>query len=70
MSPVEAYRLLKLPLGASYPEVRQAWRAQMRIHHPDRVAAHGAEALERAEREAQRLNAAHERLKEHLGATP
>ena len=68
ISAPEAYERLGLPPGASYPEVRRAWRRLMRVYHPDRAMRAGAEQIALAEQEAKRLNEAHEYLKSYLGA--
>jgi DnaJ-domain-containing protein 1 len=59
------YQTLGLPMGAGPEEVRQAYRALMRTHHPDRHA--GSPAAERAATQrAQTLTVAHNGLLEYL----
>ena len=57
-STAAAYQVLGLPPGASYADVRAAYRALALSHHPDRPNGNIAEMI--------RLNAAHELLKAAL----
>lgn len=61
----EARSLLGVPSGASRDALKQAWKAQMREHHPDRVPDDDIEARVMATARSAALNAAYELLLEH-----
>lgn len=52
------YRLLGLPRNAALAEIKQAYRKLAALHHPDRVAAQGKEALAEATAKMMELNEA------------
>jgi len=62
---VDPYSVLGVPQGASDEEVRQAWRALMREHHPDSLASRGVseDLLQGAHRRVAEINAAWDRIK-------
>jgi Tfp pilus assembly protein PilO len=47
-----AYKVLGVGIGATFDEIRQAYRERMKEYHPDRVAYLGEELRELAERKA------------------
>ena len=59
---IDDYDLLGASRGASLEEIKAAWRRQMALYHPDKVATLGAELRVLAERKTKELNAAYERL--------
>ena len=59
------YRTLELEPGASYEEVRRAYRRLVAKYHPDRYAADPAK-YEAATEVARKITVAHEGLKAHL----
>ncbi|WP_369601011.1 DnaJ domain-containing protein [Hahella sp. SMD15-11] len=62
-----AYRTLELPPGASFAEVRQAYRRLMSRYHPDKWAHQSDPAAEaRYKQQAQAIQQAYARLKRHL----
>ena len=56
------YQSLEVPFGASFDEVRAAYRSLMRRHHPD-IHTADREQQERATRKAQELNISYQRIK-------
>jgi hypothetical protein len=58
-----AYKVLGVGIGATFDEIRQAYRERMKEYHPDRVAYLGEELRELAERKAKQINMAFEELK-------
>lgn len=50
--PWDPYEVLGVPRGATAEEIGRAYRAQMKLYHPDRVADLGAELQEVAHRKA------------------
>lgn len=59
------FRALGLAPGASFPEIRRAWRRLAKRYHPDRYSASNIPASERAdiERRMREVNAAYEALR-------
>ncbi len=55
------YEVLGLSPGASLEEIKQAWRAKMRAHHPDHFA-HDPQAEAAAHQEALKINLAYQEL--------
>ncbi len=60
----DPYRVLGIRAEASDEQVKAAWRARLQAHHPDRAERDGAAAVERAEAEAKRINAAYAAIKQ------
>lgn len=56
------YELFEVEFGASFQEVRSAYRRLMRIHHPDLHAGNNAKQNE-ATNKSQQLNTAYQRIK-------
>ncbi|GBQ22542.1 TerB family tellurite resistance protein [Gluconacetobacter sacchari] len=65
VSEIDAYAVLGVSRGATDTEVRSAWRVLVRQHHPDAMAARGADAaaLEAAAERIAQINAAWDRIK-------
>jgi hypothetical protein len=63
----DAYTILGVRRGASFDEIRRAYRERMKEYHPDKVAGLGAELRELAERKAKEINMAFEELKRTNG---
>ncbi len=59
---VSAYATLRLEFGASQEEIKSAYRRLARIHHPDKFASLGNEAVSAATRTFQRIKDAYEYL--------
>lgn len=62
----KAYEILGLKYGASYEEVKKAYRQLMRVHHPDRHA-NNPEKEREATRRSQALTEAFDLIEKHLG---
>lgn len=56
------YELFQVEFGASFQEVRRAYRRLMRIHHPDLHAGDSAKQHEATDK-SQQLNTAYQRIK-------
>jgi DnaJ-class molecular chaperone len=54
------YEILGVTSNATYDEIKTAYREQIKLYHPDRVAALGPKLRELAEQETKALNAAYE----------
>jgi DnaJ like chaperone protein len=65
----DPYKVLGVVRGASEAEIKAAYRALMREHHPDRLTAQGMpkEMIELATRETQTINAAYDRISHERG---
>lgn len=63
-------RVLRVRPGASESELRDAWRRRIRECHPDimRSRGHGEDVIRAAQREAQAVNAAYQKLRGLRGA--
>ena len=59
------YEILDLKPGASRAEIKHAWRAKMKKHHPDRFA-HDPKAEKAAAEQARQINLAYQELVEIL----
>ena len=61
---IDPYRILRIQRGASFEEVREAWKKRMKSCHPDRIAALGVdEEIEFAARRAtQKINTAYDEI--------
>ncbi len=64
----DPYAVLGISRGASAEEVQRAYREQMRLYHPDRVAGLGAEIQEVAHRRTLEIRRAYDELR--AGAAP
>jgi uncharacterized membrane protein YkvA (DUF1232 family) len=60
----DPYAVLGVPRGASADEVTRAYRAQMKLYHPDRVADLGPELQEVAHRKSIEIQRAYAELSE------
>ena len=56
------HEVLGVPSTATNEEIRRAYHNQIRLHHPDRVAALGPEKQRAAEQQTAALNAAYDLL--------
>jgi len=63
-APWDPYAILGVPRGASLDDVTRAYRAQMKLYHPDRVADLGPELQEVAHRKAIEIQRAYAELSE------
>src|SRR5215211_2839151 len=63
LGPTRAHQVLGVPLGASRQEISQAYRKLAFMHHPDRVAGMGPEAMEYSEERMKEINAAYAELR-------
>jgi DnaJ-domain-containing protein 1 len=63
LGPTRAHQVLGVPLGASRQEISQAYRKLAFMHHPDRVAGMGPEAMEYSEQRMKEINAAYAELR-------
>ena len=63
LGPTRAHQVLGVPLGASRQEISQAYRKLAFMHHPDRVAGLGPEAMEYSEERMKEINAAYAELR-------
>jgi DnaJ like chaperone protein len=63
----EAFKILGLPEGSSWEEVKRAYRQKMKELHPDRYYNLPASAREAIEEEAKRVNWAYQYLKGLIG---
>ena len=65
----DPYKVLGVARGASEAEIKSAYRALMREHHPDRLTAQGMpqEMVELATKETQTINAAYDRITRERG---
>jgi hypothetical protein len=72
MAAPDPYRVLGVPPTATDAEVKAAWLTKVTASHPDRVQAEGPVAVQRAEDETKRLNAAlaEIRLRRRRGERP
>lgn len=72
MTALDPYRVLGVPPTATDAEVKAAWLTKVTASHPDRVQAEGPIAVQRAEEETKRLNAAlaEIRLRRRRGERP
>jgi hypothetical protein len=72
MTALDPYRVLGVSPTATDAEVKAAWLAKVTASHPDRVQSEGAIAVQRAEDETKRLNAAlaEIRLRRRRGERP
>lgn len=59
---IQAYALLGIPVSASEKDVKKAYRKQMSLHHPDKLAAQGvpAETIKNATEKTQQIRSAYE----------
>jgi DnaJ like chaperone protein len=66
---VDHYTVLGLERGASNEQVKKAWRALVREHHPDRLVAQGLppDFVEKANRRLAAINAAYDRIAAERG---
>ena len=62
------YQILGVKPGASRQEIKQAWLAKMKAHHPDRFA-HDPKAEEDAAKQARQINLAYQELLEIINFT-
>ncbi|MEW6272840.1 MAG: J domain-containing protein [Thermodesulfobacteriota bacterium] len=62
--PWDPWEVLGVPRGATRDEVARAYRDQMKLYHPDRVAGLGAELQELAHRKAVEIQRAYAELSE------
>jgi DnaJ like chaperone protein len=64
------YSIMGVDPGADLETVRQAWRAEVRATHPDRMLARGIpeEAVKLAEARLSAINAAWDRIRTGRGA--
>lgn len=59
--------VLNVPIIASYLEIQAAYRKQISLYHPDKVATLGQEIRELAERKAKAIDAAYTQAKVERG---
>lgn len=66
---VDHYTVLGLSRTASNDQIKQAWRALVREHHPDRLVAQGLpkEFVDKANRHLAAINAAYDRIASERG---
>ena len=57
---LDCHKVLGIPADATTDEVRTAYRLQMSMYHPDKVASLGKELQSVAERKSKEINVAHE----------
>lgn len=64
-----AYALLNIPKEATHDEVKKAYRALVRVYHPDIIKAQGAneDYIQEATAKVQEINAAYEMIKKQRG---
>jgi DnaJ like chaperone protein len=63
----DAFKILGVKEGDDSKLIKKAYRKQMSLHHPDKVASKGlpAQALELAKQRAQDIQAAYELVRKH-----
>jgi hypothetical protein len=60
------YEILNLQPGASEQEIEKAYRAMIKMYHPDRVEGLGPEFKTLADQRSKAINAAYEQLKKNI----
>jgi len=66
----DPYKVLGVGRRATDEDVKAAHRALVRKHHPDQVAAHGAQAVAEATERVARINDAYDRIRRERGSKP
>ena len=64
------HAVLALPADASVADIRAAYRREIGLHHPDKVAALGPELQALAERKSQQINQAYQQALVERGEAP
>jgi DnaJ-domain-containing protein 1 len=62
------YQVLGLPLNANFEQIREAYKKQIKIYHPDRWANKSPQEQQQASQKAQQINLAYTYFKKRFNA--